>query len=345
MDSRVPALEQRVGGGGSSLQAEVQQCPPPPPTGPCSATLWAGKQLLPHVAAEPLGRQTPCQSCSCVTLLLLQSLAQVLGWVRGGDARRGVESWREDGSGLEAAFARGSHGSPPSPVPPRFVVQPNNQDGIYGKAGVLNCSVDGYPPPKVMWKHAKGRWVGALPPHVLAMLGRPGWGGSRLRVPLPSTLARGPLLRPCPRGNSDLWDCLIPSVATRRRQETSEEALGLWAICWPSWVSGLARDAGQAGPWPGPGGPFPEQAGLVCEAFPSLCWPGALKGCSPCFPHRQREPSAVPPCPPHWPHPDPAQQLPADPARFGRGHWLLSVPGKQRRRDRHQQVHVPHCEE
>lgn len=42
------------------------------------------------------------------------------------------------------------------PVPPRFVVQPNNQDGIYGKAGILNCSVDGYPPPKVMWKHAKG---------------------------------------------------------------------------------------------------------------------------------------------------------------------------------------------
>lgn len=41
-------------------------------------------------------------------------------------------------------------------VPPRFVVQPNNQDGIYGKAGVLNCSVDGYPPPKVVWKHAKG---------------------------------------------------------------------------------------------------------------------------------------------------------------------------------------------
>uniref|UniRef100_A0A8B9GQ07 Down syndrome cell adhesion molecule like 1 n=1 Tax=Astyanax mexicanus TaxID=7994 RepID=A0A8B9GQ07_ASTMX len=41
-------------------------------------------------------------------------------------------------------------------VPPRFRVQPNNQDGIYGKSGVLNCSVDGYPPPKVMWKHAKG---------------------------------------------------------------------------------------------------------------------------------------------------------------------------------------------
>lgn len=46
---------------------------------------------------------------------------------------------------------------PLSAVPPRFVVQPNNQDGIYGKAGVLNCSVDGYPPPKVMWKHAKGK--------------------------------------------------------------------------------------------------------------------------------------------------------------------------------------------
>lgn len=43
------------------------------------------------------------------------------------------------------------------PVPPRFVVQPNNQDCIYGKAGVLNCSVEGYPPPKVMWKHAKGK--------------------------------------------------------------------------------------------------------------------------------------------------------------------------------------------
>uniref|UniRef100_A0AAQ4QMC4 DS cell adhesion molecule like 1 n=1 Tax=Gasterosteus aculeatus aculeatus TaxID=481459 RepID=A0AAQ4QMC4_GASAC len=48
-------------------------------------------------------------------------------------------------------------------VPPRFVVQPNNQDCIYGKAGVLNCSVEGYPPPKVMWKHAKGSIV---PPYI-----------------------------------------------------------------------------------------------------------------------------------------------------------------------------------
>uniref|UniRef100_A0A8C1WYP7 Down syndrome cell adhesion molecule like 1 n=1 Tax=Cyprinus carpio TaxID=7962 RepID=A0A8C1WYP7_CYPCA len=41
-------------------------------------------------------------------------------------------------------------------VPPGFRVQPNNQDGIYGKSEVLNCSVEGYPPPKVVWKHAKG---------------------------------------------------------------------------------------------------------------------------------------------------------------------------------------------
>lgn len=78
---------------------------------------------------------------------------------------------------------------PLSAVPPRFVVQPNNQDGIYGKAGVLNCSVDGYPPPKVMWKHAKGeplasqrlqaqsgrrKWMG-LGPVFLCTAPSPGW--------------------------------------------------------------------------------------------------------------------------------------------------------------------------
>lgn len=47
-------------------------------------------------------------------------------------------------------------------MPPRFTVQPNNQDCIYGKAGVLNCSVEGYPPPKVMWKHAKGKKKAAI---------------------------------------------------------------------------------------------------------------------------------------------------------------------------------------
>lgn len=57
-----------------------------------------------------------------------------------------------------------------SPVPPRFVVQPNNQDGIYGKAGILNCSVDGYPPPKVMWKHAKGALGTSTMFHSLSMV-------------------------------------------------------------------------------------------------------------------------------------------------------------------------------
>uniref|UniRef100_H3BG57 Down syndrome cell adhesion molecule like 1 n=1 Tax=Latimeria chalumnae TaxID=7897 RepID=H3BG57_LATCH len=57
-------------------------------------------------------------------------------------------------------------------VPPRFVVQPNNQDGIYGKAGVLNCSVDGYPPPKVMWKHAKGRSGNPQQYHPVPLTGR-----------------------------------------------------------------------------------------------------------------------------------------------------------------------------
>uniref|UniRef100_A0A8B9TIP7 Cell adhesion molecule DSCAML1 n=1 Tax=Anas platyrhynchos TaxID=8839 RepID=A0A8B9TIP7_ANAPL len=35
-------------------------------------------------------------------------------------------------------------------------VGPTTRMAFTGKAGVLNCSVDGYPPPKVMWKHAKG---------------------------------------------------------------------------------------------------------------------------------------------------------------------------------------------
>lgn len=56
----------------------------------------------------------------------------------------------------KAPLLNGALAFPLRLVPPRFVVQPNNQDGIYGKAGILNCSVDGYPPPKVMWKHAKG---------------------------------------------------------------------------------------------------------------------------------------------------------------------------------------------
>ncbi|XP_014913837.1 Down syndrome cell adhesion molecule-like protein 1 homolog isoform X1 [Poecilia latipinna] len=60
-------------------------------------------------------------------------------------------------------------------VPPRFVVQPNNQDGIYGKSAILNCSVDGYPPPKVMWKHARGALAGIGNPqqyHPVPLTGR-----------------------------------------------------------------------------------------------------------------------------------------------------------------------------
>ncbi|TNN26917.1 Down syndrome cell adhesion molecule-like protein 1 [Liparis tanakae] len=60
-------------------------------------------------------------------------------------------------------------------VPPRFVVQPNNQDGIYGKAGILNCSVDGYPPPKVLWKHARSALAGIGNPqqyHPVPLTGR-----------------------------------------------------------------------------------------------------------------------------------------------------------------------------
>uniref|UniRef100_A0A8C2ZAC1 DS cell adhesion molecule like 1 n=1 Tax=Cyclopterus lumpus TaxID=8103 RepID=A0A8C2ZAC1_CYCLU len=57
-------------------------------------------------------------------------------------------------------------------VPPRFVVQPNNQDGIYGKAGILNCSVDGYPPPKVMWKHARAGIGNPQQYHPVPLTGR-----------------------------------------------------------------------------------------------------------------------------------------------------------------------------
>lgn len=41
-------------------------------------------------------------------------------------------------------------------VPPRFTVQPKDQDGIYGKAVILNCSADGEPRPTIEWKYSKG---------------------------------------------------------------------------------------------------------------------------------------------------------------------------------------------
>uniref|UniRef100_A0A8B9HWJ5 Down syndrome cell adhesion molecule b n=1 Tax=Astyanax mexicanus TaxID=7994 RepID=A0A8B9HWJ5_ASTMX len=42
-------------------------------------------------------------------------------------------------------------------VPPHFEVQPRDQDGIYGKSVILNCSAKGNPIPTIVWKHSKGK--------------------------------------------------------------------------------------------------------------------------------------------------------------------------------------------
>ncbi|OCT93751.1 hypothetical protein XELAEV_18011423mg [Xenopus laevis] len=55
-------------------------------------------------------------------------------------------------------------------VPPRFVVQPTDQDGIYGKAVILNCSAEGYPVPNIVWKYSKGAGVPQFQP--IALNGR-----------------------------------------------------------------------------------------------------------------------------------------------------------------------------
>nr|XP_015197155.1 PREDICTED: Down syndrome cell adhesion molecule isoform X1 [Lepisosteus oculatus] len=55
-------------------------------------------------------------------------------------------------------------------VPPRFVVQPGDQDGIYGKAVILNCSAEGYPVPTIVWKYSKGAGVPQFQP--IALNGR-----------------------------------------------------------------------------------------------------------------------------------------------------------------------------
>ncbi|GAA6111563.1 Down syndrome cell adhesion molecule a, partial [Tachysurus ichikawai] len=52
-------------------------------------------------------------------------------------------------------------------VPPRFTVQPKDQDGIYGKAVILNCSADGEPRPTIEWKYSKGAGVPQFHPIAL----------------------------------------------------------------------------------------------------------------------------------------------------------------------------------
>uniref|UniRef100_A0A8C8MKW2 Cell adhesion molecule DSCAM n=1 Tax=Oncorhynchus tshawytscha TaxID=74940 RepID=A0A8C8MKW2_ONCTS len=52
-------------------------------------------------------------------------------------------------------------------VPPQFVVQPTDQDGIYGKTVTLNCSAEGYPRPTLVWKHSKGNGVPQFQPIAL----------------------------------------------------------------------------------------------------------------------------------------------------------------------------------
>lgn len=44
-------------------------------------------------------------------------------------------------------------------VPPKFVVQPKDQDAIYGKAVILNCSAEGYPVPTIQWEYSKGKHI------------------------------------------------------------------------------------------------------------------------------------------------------------------------------------------
>uniref|UniRef100_A0AAY4ANP8 Cell adhesion molecule DSCAM n=1 Tax=Denticeps clupeoides TaxID=299321 RepID=A0AAY4ANP8_9TELE len=51
--------------------------------------------------------------------------------------------------------------------PPKFLVQPENQDGIHGKAVILSCSAKGYPPPTIVWKYSKGSGVPQFQPIVL----------------------------------------------------------------------------------------------------------------------------------------------------------------------------------
>uniref|UniRef100_A0A671SFN5 Down syndrome cell adhesion molecule b n=1 Tax=Sinocyclocheilus anshuiensis TaxID=1608454 RepID=A0A671SFN5_9TELE len=52
-------------------------------------------------------------------------------------------------------------------VPPHFEVQPRDQDGIYGKSVILNCSAKGNPIPTIVWNHSKGAGVPQFQPIAL----------------------------------------------------------------------------------------------------------------------------------------------------------------------------------
>ncbi|XP_075908015.1 cell adhesion molecule DSCAM-like isoform X2 [Petromyzon marinus] len=67
-------------------------------------------------------------------------------------------------------------------VPPRFVVPPGDQDGIFGRPAVLNCSAEGYPAPSITWKYSAGGGIPSFQPLALG-------GGGRLQL-----LANGSLL-------------------------------------------------------------------------------------------------------------------------------------------------------
>uniref|UniRef100_A0A672PFZ3 Cell adhesion molecule DSCAM n=1 Tax=Sinocyclocheilus grahami TaxID=75366 RepID=A0A672PFZ3_SINGR len=67
-------------------------------------------------------------------------------------------------------------------VPPHFEVQPRDQDGIYGKSVILNCSAKGNPIPTIVWNHSKGAGVPQFQPIALN-------SGSRIQL-----LEKGSLL-------------------------------------------------------------------------------------------------------------------------------------------------------
>ncbi|XP_051534458.1 cell adhesion molecule DSCAM isoform X1 [Myxocyprinus asiaticus] len=67
-------------------------------------------------------------------------------------------------------------------VPPHFEVQPRDQDGIYGKSVILNCSAKGNPIPTIIWNHSKGAGVPQFQPIALN-------SGSRIQL-----LEKGSLL-------------------------------------------------------------------------------------------------------------------------------------------------------